>query len=109
VGGKVCDVVKHAVGDHLLTFRNCFVFFNGIRHYFNIIYVRSVRAGQPAVSVQGGGLPDVTVERGVPDLCPSDCVAMNKRDRVTSQDPVVALQGELWSTGVREAYVVAPG
>ena len=61
------------------------------------------------VSVQGGGLPDVTVERGVPDSYPCDGVATNKQDRVTCQDPVAALQRELRSTGVWEAYVVAPG
>ena len=62
MGGEIRNVVKHTVGDHLFTFRNCFVFFNSIGHYFNIIYVRSVRAGQPMVSVQGSGLPDVTIE-----------------------------------------------
>jgi hypothetical protein len=67
--------VEHTIGDHLFTFRNCFVFFNSIGHYFNIIYVSAVRAGQPTVGVQGGGLPDVTVEHDVPDSCPGDGVA----------------------------------
>ncbi len=89
--------------------RNCFVFLNSIGHYFNIVYVSTVRAGQPAVSVQGGGLFDVALECGVPDLYTSDGVATNKQDRVTRQDPVTALQWELRSAGVWEAYVMAPG
>ena len=44
-GGEVSDVVKHAIGDHLLTFRNYFVFFNRIGHYFNVVYVGLVRTG----------------------------------------------------------------
>ena len=44
LGGMCCelsDAVKHAVGDHLLTFRYCFVLLNVIGHYFNILQVGS--------------------------------------------------------------------
>jgi hypothetical protein len=74
--------VEHTIRDHLLTFRNCFVFSNSIGHYFNIIYVSTVRAGQSVVGVQGYCLPDVAVERGIPDAYPGDGVATNKRYRV---------------------------
>jgi hypothetical protein len=35
--------VKHAIRDHLLTFRNRFVFLNSIGHYFNVVNVDLVR------------------------------------------------------------------
>ena len=31
--------MEHAIGDHFLTFWYIFVFFNRVRHYFNVIYV----------------------------------------------------------------------
>ena len=101
--------MEHTIRDHLFTFRNCFEFFNSIGHYFNVIYVSAVRAGQSTVSVQGCGLCDVTTEHGMPDAYPGDGVAMNKRDRIACHYPVATLQRELRSTGVRKAYVVAPG
>ncbi len=51
--------MKHAIGDHLLTFRNSFVFLNSIGHYFNVINVDLVRIQEATVGVQGYGLLDV--------------------------------------------------
>ena len=44
-GGKVSNVVKHAIGDHLLTFMNYFVFLNSIGHYFYVVNVGLVGTG----------------------------------------------------------------
>ncbi len=58
-GSSVRDVMKHAIRDHLLTFRNSFVFLDSIGHYFNVIDVNVVRIREAMVGVQGYGLLDV--------------------------------------------------
>jgi hypothetical protein len=42
--GVFSYVVKHAIRDHLFTFRYCFILFNSIGHYINVVYVGQVGA-----------------------------------------------------------------
>ena len=49
---------------------------------------------------------DVALELCVTNQHACDCVSMDERNRVAHDDPVSALEGQLWGAG---AYIVAPG
>ncbi len=100
-GREVRDVMKHTIGDHLLTFRNSFVLFDGIGHHFNIVNVYVMWVREAAIGVQGDGLLDVSEQRRVPYPYAGDGVASDQRDCVAGDDPVAALQGQFGGARVR--------
>ena len=61
------------------------------------------------ISVKGYGLLDIALEHRVTNPHACDCVAPDERDSVTCYDPIASLQGQLWGTGVLEAYGMTPG
>jgi hypothetical protein len=66
--------VEHTIGDHLLAFKNCFVFLISIAHYFNVVNVYLMGIGKPTVDVQGHSLLDVPKQRHMLYAHTGDCV-----------------------------------